>query len=63
MFHVLTPVSLFFSSFFSSLPEHIVVPSSLTDQELMQYASSFTDRRIPVSIYTPTERMFIGSLQ
>lgn len=32
----------------SSLPEHIVVPSSLTDQDLMQYASSFTDRRIPM---------------
>lgn len=32
----------------SSLPEHIVVPSSLTDQDLVQYASSFTDGRIPM---------------
>uniref|UniRef100_A0A3Q0QXY9 Myotubularin related protein 10 n=1 Tax=Amphilophus citrinellus TaxID=61819 RepID=A0A3Q0QXY9_AMPCI len=32
----------------SSLPEHIVVPASLTDQDLMNYAVSFTDGRIPM---------------
>ncbi|XP_068176065.1 myotubularin-related protein 10 isoform X2 [Antennarius striatus] len=31
-----------------SLPEYIVVPVSLTDQNLKQYSSSFTDQRIPL---------------
>ncbi|KAG7274275.1 hypothetical protein CRUP_037202 [Coryphaenoides rupestris] len=31
-----------------SLPEFFVVPASLADQDLKQYADSFTDKRIPV---------------
>lgn len=34
-----------------SLPEYIVVPVSLADQDLKQYSSFFTDNRIPVSIF------------
>ncbi|XP_017260964.1 myotubularin-related protein 10 isoform X2 [Kryptolebias marmoratus] len=32
----------------SSLPEHFVVPVSLADQDLKQYASFFTDGRLPI---------------
>ncbi|RVE74590.1 hypothetical protein OJAV_G00023070 [Oryzias javanicus] len=31
-----------------SLPEHIVVPASLADQDLMQYSSFYNDGRIPM---------------
>lgn len=33
-----------------SLPEHIVVPVSLADQDLKQYSTFFIANRIPVSI-------------
>lgn len=41
----LTPVFLTLLS----LPEYIVVPVSLADQDLKQYSIFFTDNRIPVS--------------
>lgn len=42
-------VSLFFAP---SLPEHVVVPVSLADQDLKQYSLFFTDQRIPVSSFS-----------
>lgn len=42
-------MSVFLPSFLSSLPEHIVVPASLADQDLKQYSSFYNDGRIPVS--------------
>lgn len=41
------------SSFFApSLPEYVVVPVSLADQDLKQYSLFFTDQRIPVSSFS-----------
>lgn len=42
------------SSFFfaPSLPEYVVVPVSLADQDLKQYSLFFTDQRIPVSSFS-----------
>lgn len=36
----------------ASLPEHVVVPVSLADQDLKQYSLFFTDQRIPVSSFS-----------
>lgn len=36
-----------------SLPEYIVVPVSLADQDLKNYSLVFTDQRIPVSTRGP----------
>lgn len=42
-----------FSFFFApSLPEYVVVPVSLADQDLKQYSLFFTDQRIPVSSFS-----------
>ena len=40
---------LFLALLSFSLPEFFVVPASLADQDLKQYAVSFADQRIPVS--------------
>lgn len=42
-----------------SLPEYIVVPVSLADQDLKKYSLFFTDQRIPVSTYGPVSLLKI----
>ncbi|PWA17180.1 hypothetical protein CCH79_00010410 [Gambusia affinis] len=47
-YHQSKDVLLWFSLNSFSLPEYIVVPVSLTDQELKQLSSSFNDGRVPL---------------
>lgn len=45
-----------------SLPEHVVVPVSLADQDLKQYSLFFTDQRIPVSSFAHMDSFFLDDI-